>query len=463
MDKPALSFTPAAIWSLTWPQMLMMYLLFFSGIITIWVAGKISPNVQASLGMVMQCSLFLMVIIMAISSGATAAISQSLGMGKYARARLYISTVVYGSFILGLLTAFPAFFFGEEILRLIQTPPEIMPVCIKLWHVLAITLPIQYVFHSTSALFRSTRMVLPPLWVAALTLIVTFFGSLGFGLGWFGLPNFGYMGLISVNAGSQILGAAANCVLLRRSKYFQFTLIPPLDWLRKALPYLLKVALPAGAAQIVWQSGYLTLFILVASLPNDSVSALAGLTAGLRAEGFLFLPAMAFNMSCSVLVGNSLGQGRPEMAKRLGLILTGIAAGAMSVCAIFIWPFRSLFAAFLSDDPATQAQIVNYLSYNLVGTPFSIASQVMGGIMVGSGATRYNLIVYGGTFWAARIPLGWLLGHKIWGTASGVFAAMLISQCIQSVIMLYVVLRVNWARFAMRKNLGAGRSKSPSS
>ena len=64
----------------------------------------------------------------------------------------------------------------------------------------------------------------------------------------------------------------------------------------------------------------------------------------------------------------------------------------------------------------------------------------MGGIMVGAGATQYNLMVYGGTFWLVRLPLGWLLGHLLWGTASGVFAAMLFSQCLQTCIMLYVVL-----------------------
>lgn len=453
MEQPKLSFTPSAIWNLTWPQMLMMYLFFFSGIITIWVAGQISPQVQASLGLVTQCAMFLMVIIMAISSGATAAISQSLGMGKLQRARLYISAMVFGSLFLGLLSAVPAWLFGDQILSLVQAPADILPMCREIWHVVIIGLPLQYVFHATGVLFRATRMVLPPLWVAALVLAANFFGSLGFGLGWFGLPAFGYMGLIWVNVGTQVLGALANCVLLQRSTYFRITLIPPLSWLRKALPYLLKVAIPAGAAQIVWQSGYLTLFILVASLPVDSVSALAGLTAGLRAEALLFMPAMAFNMSCSVLVGNSLGEGKPEQAKRIGLILTGIAAGGMSVCAIFIWPFRGDIAAFLSEDAATRLQIMSYLSYNLVGTPFSIASQVMGGIMVGSGATRYNLMIYGGTFWLVRIPLGWFLGHKLWGTANGVFAAMLISQCIQSVIMLYVVVRVNWARFAMRKNL----------
>jgi MATE family multidrug resistance protein len=211
------------------------------------------------------------------------------------------------------------------------------------------------------------------------------------------------------------------------------------------------VALPAGAASVVWQSGYLTLFVLVATLPADSVNALAGLNAGLRTEALLFLPGMAFSMSVAVLVGNSLGANNPAQAKRVGLNMVGVGTLLITTVAAFLWPFRQELAEMLSQNPGAQAQIVNYLTYNLLSTPFSIASSIMGGIMVGAGATHYNLMVYGGTFWLVRLPLGWFLGHILWGTASGVFCAMLSSQCLQTGIMLYVVCKRDWTRFAMHQ------------
>ena len=130
----------------------------------------------------------------------------------------------------------------------------------------------------------------------------------------------------------------------------------------------------------------------------------------------------------------------------------------MSVVVACLWPFRQTLAAMLASDAGAQMQIVNYLNYNLLSTPFSIASTVMGGIMVGAGATRYNLFIYGGTFWLLRLPLGWLLGHRLWGTADGVFLAMLASQAVQTSIMLYVLLRRNWTRFAMRVSPSALRA-----
>lgn len=454
MAKGSLSYSPKAIWQLTWPQLLMMYVMFLSGITTVWAAGQIDSRVQAAMGLTTQCSMFMMVVIMSIASGATAAISQSIGMGRMLRARLYISTTVGGSLLLGAAMAIPGYIFGDQILHIVKTPPEIMTMSRNIWHAAVLGLPLQYVYFTTGVMFRATRQVIPPLYVAALVCIANLAGSLGFGLGWYGFPAYGYMGLIWTNVATQGIGAMCNCLLLVRSGYLQSAILPNRRWLRRALPYLVRVALPAGAAQIVWQSGYLTLFVLVASLPRDSVAALAGLTAGLRAESLLFMPGMAFNMTCAILVGNSLGEGQAARARKLGLQLTALGSGIMTLVAVCFWPFRENIAVFLAQDPATQEQIVSYLSYNLAGTPFSIASTIMGGIMTGAGATQYNLMIYGGTFWAVRLPLGYLLGHILWQNASGVFAAMVISQVIQTLLMLYVVAFRNWSRFAMRKTQG---------
>lgn len=446
----ASSTSPRAIWSLTWPQMLMMYVQFFTGFTTVWTAGRISADLQVALGMIAQCGLFFMVLCMALSSGGMAAVSQSFGAGRMLRARRYVAASIGGTALLGCCMAVVCSAFGASFLRLVQTPEPILPLALDLWDVAMLTLPFQYLYASSGVMFRALRQVLPPLWVAALVCLATLLGCLGFGLGLLGLPAFGAQGIIWTQCGAQVLGALANLLLLRRSRLLRADSLPSLYWLRAGLPYLLKVALPAGAAQIVWQTGYLMLFVLVASLPFGSVHALAGLTAGLRIEALLFMPGMAFNMSVAVLVGNCLGAGDKARAKRVALQMVGVAALVMSLVAAALWPFRQELAALLSHEAETQANIVSYLTYNLLSTPFSIASTVMGGVMTGAGATRYNLMVYGGTFWLVRLPLGWLLGHHLWGTASGVFCAMLVSQCLQTCIMFYVLLRRDWARFAMR-------------
>ena len=76
-----------SIWNLIWPQMVTMYSVVLTGLTAVWTAGQINADTQGALGMVNQCGFFLMVVIMALSSGATAAVSQSLGAEKLLRAQ----------------------------------------------------------------------------------------------------------------------------------------------------------------------------------------------------------------------------------------------------------------------------------------------------------------------------------------------------------------------------------------
>lgn len=449
MPPSPLGTTPRDIWRLTWPQMLMMLLFFCLGLCDVWTAGRISGDVQAAFGLVAQCTMFLQVLVMAMSSGAMAAISQSMGAGRMRRARRYVGMVLLCALCMGLGVAVLGFTGQNFLFGLLITPEEILPITLSYWAIALFTLPATYVHSASGMLFRATRQVFPPMWVAAAMCIANFFGNLGFGLGYFGMPAFGYQGIAWTTFACTGMGAAANCLLLARTGFFRWVDIPPLRWIRRGAPYLIQVALPAGAAQIVWQTGYVALFAVAASLPVDSVNALGGMTAGMRIEALLFLPGMAFSMTASVLVGNTLGAGNKDDARKLALNIAGAGAVFMGLVALALWPFIDELATIFTAGPEAKEQAASYLRYNFVATPFTVVSMVLGGAMTGAGATRYNLMVYGGSFWCVRLPLAWILSHYIWMNASGIFLGMLASQVVQSSIMLWVICRADWTRFAM--------------
>ncbi len=450
MVKQELSFSPLTIWRLTWPQIVFMFFFFCLGLCDVWTAGKLGKDVQAAFGLVAQCVMFLQVFAMAMAGGATAAISQSLGSCLVRRACRYVGMVVIFSLILGLFVALLAYVGHTQLFALLQTPQDILPITLSYWKITLITLPFGYIFSATTALFRATRQVRPPLFVALFMVLGNFGGNLGFGLGYFGFPAFGYVGIAWTTFICTALGAVCNVILLVHSGYLNKKDMPHLRWMRAALPYLGKVAVPAGASQLVWQSGYIMLFTVAASMPYDSINTLAGLTAGMRLEALLFLPGLAFSMTASVLVGNSLGAGNIAEAHRLARLLTVTGVLCMSAVAAVLWFFIPELASFLATDAVTQATIVSYLRFNFLATPFTLTSMILGGVMTGAGATKYNLIIYGGSFWCVRLPLAWIFGHYIWQSASGIFLGMLISQVVQSSIMCMVVLRGHWTRFAMK-------------
>lgn len=206
-------------------------------------------------------------------------------------------------------------------------------------------------------------------------------------------------------------------VLLGRERLFTRASFPVWRWIRVGSPYLFKVAGPAFGTSFLWQSGYLVLFAITASLPFNSVSALAGLATGFRVEAILFLPAVAFNMTASVLVGHALGEGNPREAKRIILTILGVACAGMSVVGILLWPWRMELAGLLAPDPTVQFETAKYLTFNILAVPFTVASVVLAGSLNGAGR-RSTPAQFQHRHMVRSSARGLLLGHIVWQDAS---------------------------------------------
>ena len=217
------------------------------------------------------------------------------------------------------------------------------------------------------------------------------------------------------------------------------------------MPYLYKVAWPAGLMQIVWHSGYLALYAITGSLPWNPINALAGMAIGLRIEALLFLPAFAFNMTASILIGHYLGARQPDEAKRFGFRILGIGLVSLTLFAVAVWQFIPEWVNLLTRDPAVAAVAVNYLKWNVLAIPFTLTSMILAGAFNGAGATLYNMLIMGGSAWIIRIPLAYWLGHLVMKDAEGIWIAMFCSQIVQALILLYFFTFKNWQRFAMIK------------
>ncbi len=438
------------IWMLTWPQIVMMLFQFMVGATDVWVAGRISPQVQASLGLVTQLFFFLQVIGIAIATASVAAMSQSLGARRALRAKRYLGLIFNLGSIICVITLLFGYFGGGGLMRLMQVPGDILALTDSLWTIFLITIPAQYATAFSSAAFRAHKNVWVPMYTAMVVFAVNVLLDFGLGLGRFGMPNLGAPGLALATFASVLAGALFNLYALRRIGLLSRRSFAPLRWQKKAARYLFKVALPAGGMQFSWQLGYLMLLSITAGIPWDSVNTLAGMNAGMRIESILFLPAFAFSSTGSVLVGHYLGAGQKAEAKKVGLRVLGAACGLMSALALIMWPFAGHLAAFMAPDPGAQVHALRYIQFNLASTPFTIGSMVLGGILGGAGATIYTFVVYGCATWFIRLPLAWFFGYRLWQSSSGIFFAMPVSQFFQATIILFIFLKCDWARFAMR-------------
>jgi len=448
-----MSSTPyRTIWTLAWPQLLMMLFHFLVGMVDVWVAGHIDREVQASLGIISQSLFFLLVVAVAVANGAVAAISQSLGAGLHRRVKRYVGLCIILAGILGGAFLGIGLPLKDFMLSALQIPEIMQPVTTYFMTVYLLLLPPYYILIITNAIFRARKQVMYPLYSMILVTVLNTVLDLGLGLGWFGMPDIGFKGLAWATFASVAAGATLNILVLARQGLLNPDSFAPWRWMKRALPYLVKVAWPAGLMQIVWHSGYMVLYAITASLPFNAVDALAGMAIGLRIEALLFLPAFAFNMTASILIGHSLGARQPAEAKRFGYRILRIGIVAITLFSFVVWQFIDPWVELLTRDPVVAAQAVNYLEWNVLAIPFTLTSMILAGAFNGAGATMYNMVIMGSATWGLRLPLAYALGHIFMESPEGIWIAMLASQIVQSSILLYFYTFKNWQRFAMIKH-----------
>lgn len=449
----------AAIWRMTWPQMLMMLCQFLVGFTDVWVAGRLGGSVQSAFGFVSQCLFFLMVIGMALGAAGVTTVSQSLGAGKKLRAQRYSGLVLSLSMGLCFIIMALGYVFQEQIFLLLRVPHDIRTMFVRFWNIYLLCLPANYFFSVSAALFRARKLVKVPLITGALVCAVNVIGDFGLGMGYFGLPDMGGDGIAWATCISLLAGALANIWFMRRYGFLDRYLLPVRRWVRMAVPYLVKVTLPTGAMQTLWQLGALMFYVLLGTLPDVGSRAVGGLAVGMRVESILFLPAFAFNMTASILVGHFLGAGQKDEAKRVALRIIIVGCLGMAVFSALLWPWMRLIAEWMSPVAVVEAGTVGwsvadftvaYLRVNLIAIPFTIGSMILSGIMIGAGSTIYSLIVNGGSIWLLRLPLAWFLGHYAGYGAPGAFAAMLVSQVVQSSTLFWIFMTRDWSRFSLR-------------
>jgi len=429
----------------------MMFFQFAIGALDVYVCGLIGRDAQAAMGLIAQASSIFLVVALAVANGSVAALTQSLGAGKQLRA------LRYGGFCLSMGLIFSALILAcglvlrDAFLALLNVPAEILGSARSILGVFLGILPVNYLIILTNTVLRAHKMVMAPLAAIAVTFLVNTWLDFGLGLGRWGMPDMGYMGVAWATFWSLCGGLLLNLLLLARAGLLARAMFAPWRWVRAAAPYVLRVAWPAGFVQVVWQTGYLTLLAVLNGLPSGAVDALAGFAGGGRVESAIFLPVVAFNSSASILVGHALGAGDKAEAKRMGYRVWGLGVAVMTIASIPLWFFLPEVAHIFTNDRNVAAQTISYLRYNLAAVPFTCTSIIIGGALTGAGATMYTFLVFVLSIGFVRLPVAWWLGWKAWGTADGVWFSMLVSQMVQASALLFLFQFKNWSRFSMMK------------
>jgi putative MATE family efflux protein len=422
------------IWKLSWPMLLIMIFHFFVGLTDIYVAGLISPEVQAAVGFIGQLYFLLIIVGNAISIGTVSLVSRITGAGDRSRAASNAKqSLMFGGVFSAAMTAV-VLVLHRDIVMAAGFPPETQTIAAEFLRIFAYALVPTYLLIISNAVFRASGEVKKPLVSMFVTSVLNVAGDFVLVYGLFHFPVLGYQGIAVATAVSSTMGMCVNLSFLF-SRRWRALYLTAWSFSGHVVKRIVALGWPAAMLQIAWNAGSIVLYNILGRLGEQRITALASITNGLRIEAIIFLPAFALNMAAAVLVGQNLGARQQERATRVGWEIAVVGVVLISVLSLVVFLWAEDFAAILANDPLVLKETTRYLRINMVAEPFMALSLILGGGLQGAGDTRGTMWVIIIGMWFVRLPLAYCLALILGLGALGVWVAMVTSMTVQGLLM----------------------------
>lgn len=181
------------------------------------------------------------------------------------------------------------------------------------------------------------------------------------------------------------------------------------DWhLSKSI---FKISLPALLERLCLSSASVLVASSIASLGTASVAAssLCG-----TAESLSFMPAFAFQMAITTLVGQSLGAGKPDLAEKFVKLCNMMGGSVMFFTGAALFIFAEKIIGVFTPDQEVIAIAAACLRVEASIQIPQVIGWIYSGALQGSGDTGVLFYINAATNWGIR-TLGMLLGIRVFG------------------------------------------------
>ncbi|WP_338503591.1 MATE family efflux transporter [Sphingomonas kaistensis] len=336
-------------------------------------------------------------------------IAQAFGRRDIDAARRSFGTALGFFSLLAVVVAVGGWFLSPNILSLLGTPAEAVPLADAYLRIIFVALPPAILMVSTMMALRGTGDSLTPLWFMGMAVLLDsglnpFFIS--------GIGPFPQMGI----AGSAVATSIANWTALAGLFAFIYWKDLPLRLRGAELAYLrpsgerLKTIVvkgfPMGLQMIVIS---LSSLLLIGLVNAEGVHTAAAYGVTMQLWTYIQIPAMAFGAAVSAMTAQNIGAGQwDRVGKITGIAIIQVLAITGAMIALFLLFERPALGLFLGmDSPALPIAIhiqwIATWSFLLFGVTL-----VIFGTVRANGAVIAPLIILAVGLLPVRIGFAWL-------------------------------------------------------
>lgn len=413
------------IFGLAWPVMAEQTFRTLMRTVDIIIAALISPAAVVAIGLADLYARFPLRIGLGMGGGAIALSSQDTGSG----AQKNRSEAITQALLIGTLAGIPfvvfGFLLGEFAIGLFPASEEAVQLGAIYLAIIFATAPFRHIALIGARALQGTGDTKTPMYVNVFANSLNIGGSVLLGLGLFGAPTLGVVGVGIATSVANVVTAVLLLVVIYRPAS-SINLVRPRDW--TIAKQLVVIATPRMAEGFVAEVAEFPFNALLLGF-GDSVN--AGFQIGRRVYQQVTGPlARGYNVAASIVVGQALGDGDAATARFNGWAVASLSVLTVGAIGLLLaWQAEPVVQLLGSGDGeelfyATQFAVV----YGLSGPVLALFVGVSGSLQ-GASETRIPFIArltgmfgfFVGFSYLAVVVLEW----GIVGAYVGIFLAYL--------------------------------------
>lgn len=205
---------------------------------------------------------------------------------------------------------------------------------------------------------------------------------------------------------------------------------------------IVTIGVPTAMTDAGFSLIYLFLSGIVSYFGKEPLAAL-GIAHRLEAPNFFI--CLGYSMAVAPMVGQYLGAGNPENARKSVYLSLKITTGISIVIAIVYYIYAPELFGLFTNDPGIIRHGAQYLRIIIISDIFLPLEVVLAGAFSGAGDTKPPFFI-SFPITTLRIPLSYLLAVTLgWGTVA-IWIVIGSTTLLKGLLQLYVFSRGNWAK-----------------
>jgi putative MATE family efflux protein len=415
-----------------WPflENLLNFLVGFTDMAVAGHLGDQAKEATASISTGVYVNWMQNMILASICVGSSAVISRAVGARHKREANAMLGQGILLGFCSGTTIGALIFLFAPFITDLLHMEGATREFCISYLRIMAFSGPIIGVLSTANAGMRASGDTRTPFFIMLLVNLVNIALTLLLTFGPEPIGGHGVKGIAIGTVLSWAVGAGLAVWSLTRRQTRGIQLYPHrLKPRLRDASRIVRVGLPnLGEGLGMWAGNFLV-FMIVGALKDPTAVGAHGIA--IRVEAISYMPGMALGIAAATLVGQYMGLGDLERARRAVMISWYMAASLMGFAGLIIVIFPRQMVGLVTSDPelittsANALQLAGFVQFFFSG--YMVFSQAMRG----AGDTRAAMIISNVLTFGVRLPGAYIVGVVYGGGLYGIWAVLCVELALR--------------------------------